>query len=145
MCSALLLWSLGCHACSVFFTNVYLPFQYGQARLYSTQVVLHLDHDSQANPSRIASWTENGRIRILVEPAGDLSQSRIIDGSQVIVPSMPVVEVKAEDLNGDGIVDLDLEVVTGQLTMFFQPEVHQVTMYGDGHGGFSLNLPQSKQ
>lgn len=140
--SALLLWYVSVNVASLFYANVILQWQYGGARIYSTNITFPGDKLS----SHVLTWDDHGHARVLIELAGDTTQkTTIVDGPQIYGVSGPIVfTVQEKDINGDGIEDLVLVGYSGALSASFQPITHNIFLYGDGHGRYSL-IPTAKQ
>jgi hypothetical protein len=92
--------------------------RYGFPR--AAQVTAYVGHgDERLGPTVIETRNINGQISVLVFPAGDTSEVKVLHGPYLVGPDAPyeVALPMLRDMNGDTHVDLLIEV-RGELVVY---------------------------
>lgn len=127
-------------------TNLIDPGTYGPAHGQMIHAVFG-GGDSQAQPSKVMSVNDNGRVLVIKLTADDPSKAQIIPGPDLSKLDFPdptgaEIAIQAGDFDHDGHTDLE---VTINSTMFNAP-LHRYAqtyiLYGDGKGNLKARSAQ---
>lgn len=114
-------------------SNHQLDSQYNFPRIWETDQVLDIDHDSASHKSHLIFQNLDGHVFFVVIPAGDISQAKLYNVTTLYGDNAASVPITADfrDINHDGKRDIVINL-GDQGTIIF---------LNDGNNGFK---PQSK-
>jgi hypothetical protein len=116
MIAMLALW-VGFQMLGYWWTEHQLDAAYGFPRTYQVDAVVGHD-DSAAHPTHFIFLNLKGRVVIVELPGGNVAHARIYNGPAIIGgnPAQTPVTAEFQDVNGDGKMDMIVDIGTQQFT-----------------------------
>jgi hypothetical protein len=109
-----------------------LDSQYGYPRIWETDQVLGIDHDSPAHKSHLIFQNLDGHVFFIVIPAGNIAHARLYNVTTLYGQNASSVPITAdfEDLNGKIAIVVEIG------------DQGSITFVNDGKNGFKPEPPQ---
>jgi hypothetical protein len=115
----------GLNAVTSWYQGVQNDWTYGKQRHFEIDAVVG-HGDSQANPSHFTTENNNGQIIVIELPGGNVSKAKIYQIETVPGNTgNPPVKLSFQDMNGDGKVDMIVQIGDGNAMIF-------LTLYNNG-------------
>lgn len=142
-------WIIGTTGAGWWTAHISDPPQFGP--LHGTSVTgVFGGGDSQAQPSRLFGWNDNGHVRIIFFHADDPSKAQILTGPNLTLQGFPdptgaQIQLQTGDFpdatgSRDGNLDLRVTILSTVFDFPFHRYQQYYIMYGDGQG--NLKTPQ---
>jgi hypothetical protein len=115
----------GLNAFTSWYQGVQNDWTYGKQRHFEINAVVG-HGDSQTNPSHFTAENNNGQIIVIELPGGNVSKAKIYQIETVPGNTgNPPVKLSFQDMNGDGKVDMIVQIGDGNAMIF-------LTLYNNG-------------
>ena len=136
MVSMLLLWAVVVPICSFMTLNISNRWGHGPDHVTVLHGVFGHNKDSQAHPTRLEAYIEQGRVEIAETAAGDPAHAHIYIGPTLLgwqgSTSDAIIDMRLSDISHNGRYDVLLDVRGSSLNWLFQPQELKVTLVNMG-------------
>ena len=136
MGAMLLIWAVIVPICSFMLLNIESRWGHGPDHTTVLHGVFGHNKDSQAHPTRLEAYIEQGRVEIAETAAGDPAHAHIYIGPTLLgwqgSTSDAIIDMRLSDISHNGRYDVLLDVRGSSLNWLFQPQELKVTLVNMG-------------
>ena len=136
MVAMLLIWAVIVPICSFMLLNIESRWGHGPDHTTVLHGVFGHNKDSQAHPTRLEAYIEQGRVEIAETAAGDPAHAHIYIGPTLLgwqgSTSDAIIDMRLSDISHNGRYDVLLDVRGSSLNWLFQPQELKVTLVNMG-------------